>query len=221
MSIDLYPYLDLERRIGAEAPTDVGAASLLYRDLREIWLDLQYANFAVDGATTFDVLNPAFEAKLEPFRDAKALVTLTLGGNDALGLITKRGQPREALDEGVQQIIERYDAAVAMLVKALPNAKFILTTIYDPSDGTGALPGFSSDGSWLQYLGAINDHIRQFAKANGHSRADVHIHFLGHGLSVNNPDDRYFWHANPIEPSAKGAEVIAGLWWSAAVKSFS
>ena len=44
--------------------------------------------------------------------------------------------------------------------------------------------------------------------------ADVHRHFLGHGVTAPEPE-RWYWSPNPIEPSARGASEIRRVWWAA------
>jgi hypothetical protein len=44
--------------------------------------------------------------------------------------------------------------------------------------------------------------------------AEVHAHFLGHGVSVLERE-RWYWRHNLIEPSARGASEIRRVWWDA------
>jgi hypothetical protein len=44
--------------------------------------------------------------------------------------------------------------------------------------------------------------------------ADVHRHFLGHGVTAP-AQERWYWSPNPIEPSARGASEIRRVWWAA------
>jgi lysophospholipase L1-like esterase len=226
MSIDLYPYLDLKHESGA-IPTGVGAASLLHcnqdeiwpeffqRDLRNRFKGIRYANFAIDGATTHDLLKPAFAANLEAFRSGMPLITVTIGGNDILGLIFDRGITEKDLSKGMAELVDRYDAALSSLTQVLPKAQLIVTTIYDPSDGTGVLPGFAGDSSFVRFLIQVNDHIKEWGRRHGAPIADVHRHFSGHGLSLEAIDERWFWPPSPIEPSSRGASEIRRLWLDA------
>ena len=61
----------------------------------------------------------------------------------------------------------------------------MLTTVYDPTDGTGRLPGLESMGQLpLEYLDRFNQGVRQSShgRASTSVVADVHRHFLGHGV---------------------------------------
>jgi hypothetical protein len=44
--------------------------------------------------------------------------------------------------------------------------------------------------------------------------ADVHRHFLGHGVTAPE-DQRWYWRRNLIEPNARGASEIRRVWWEA------
>jgi hypothetical protein len=57
----------------------------------------------------------------------------------------------------------------------------------------------------------MNDYIRESARKKNALLADVHKHFLSHGLSAP-PAERWYWEPNPIEPSARGASEIRRLW---------
>ena len=92
----------------------------------------------------------------------------------------------------------------------------MLTTVYDPTDGTGLLPGLDTYGRLpLEHLDRFNDHVRETAAATpGVVLADVHRHFLGHGVAAPEPE-RWYWRRNLVEPSAKGASEIRRVWWEA------
>ena len=98
----------------------------------------------------------------------------------------------------------------------LPRATLLLTTVYDPTDGTGKLPGLESYGRLpLEYLERFNDTVRRTAASLPRTLlADVHRHFLGHGVKA--PErDRWYWSRNLIEPNARGASEIRRVWWEA------
>ena len=103
----------------------------------------------------------ALEARLgQDSSDPQILVTLTAGGNDLLDALVAR-QP---LDAAVDRIRRRYTELVATLREELPRATLLLTTVYDPTDGTGRLPGFEWLGQLpLQYLERFNAHVRETA----------------------------------------------------------
>ena len=232
MSIDLYPALDagetdvavaLERSTAAGAVAPLGAASLLFRNSEERWPDdigndlsslypgIELQNLAQDGATVGDVFGEQLtllEENAEP-----TLVTLTLGGNDLLSAYGS-WQARKLLDRIVHDIAEAYDFLVDQLRARFPDGTLIVATVYDPSDGTGRIPGVYDDAGKLplDVLDMLNDHIR--ALAVGTPRvllADVYAHFLGHGVSVAE-SDQWYWRRSLIEPNARGANEIRRLW---------
>jgi hypothetical protein len=89
----------------------------------------------------------------------------------------------------------------------------VLTTVYDPTDGTGMLPGLEGYGRLpLEYLDRFNDHVRAIATASARTElADVHRHFLGHGVAAPETD-RWYWKRSMIEPNARGASEIRRVW---------
>ena len=235
MSIDLYPALDagemevavaLERRADAGAVAPIGAASLLAanddarwpefagRDLETLSPGLARTSLAADAATIGDAFSEQLPA-VEPGEDP-ALVTVTLGGNDLLGAFG--GVAKAArMAAAVRDIAQAYGYVVGELARRLPNATLVLTTVYDPSDGTGQAPGlYEGRGTLpLDHLDAVNEHIRRLARETPGARlADVHAHFLGHGASAPE-DERWYWRRSLIEPSAMGASEIRRVWLEA------
>jgi lysophospholipase L1-like esterase len=232
MSIDLYPALDagamdvavaLERTTTAGNVAPLGASSLLYKNSEEHWPDeigedlsslipgIELQNLASDGATIGDVFGeqlPQVEESGEPM-----LITLTIGGNDLLSAYGSR--PKRALLEKIERdIAEAYDFLVDLIRGRFSGATLIVTTVYDPSDGTGTIPGVYDELGKLplDILDRFNDHVR--ALAVGTPRvllADVHRHFLGHGVTAAEAD-RWYWRRSLIEPNARGANEIRRLW---------
>lgn len=232
VSIDLYPALDagqidvavaLERATTAGSVAPLGAVSLTYKNSEELWPDemgndlisrfpgIELVNAAEDGATIGDV----FGEQLTQVEDTSdpVLITLTIGGNDLLSAYGNR--PKKALLEKIERdIAEAYDFLVDHLRARFPSGTLIVNTIYDPSDRSGKIPGvYDEIGPLpLEILDRMNDHIR--ALAIGTPRvllADLHAHFLGHGVSVGD-DDRWYWKRSLIEPNARGANEIRRLW---------
>ena len=211
MSIDLYPALDagatdvavaLERVAEAGAVAPLGAASLLHRnddarwpdeqgaDLVSYFPDITYHNLAADGATIGDVFGeqmPQVDAS-----DARTLITISAGGNDLLSAFANR--PRRSLLESIaRDVAEAYEFLLDSVRRARPNALILLTTIYDPSDRLGRIPGVLEDAGRLPLpvLDGLNERIRTLARGTPGVRvADVYAHFLGHGASVP-PADRW------------------------------
>ena len=235
MSIDLYPALDagevdvavaLERKVEAGAVAPLGAASLLVRnddvrwpefagrDLHSRWPRTTALNLCSDGATIGDVFGDQLD-QLEESSD-ESIVTITVGGNDLLSAYSSR--PRQSLMERiVRDIGGAYDAMLDAIADKLPRARLVLTTVYDPSDRTGIIPGILEDVGKLplQHLDALNAHIRDIAVSReGAVLADAHAHFLGHGASAD-PSARWYWRRSLIEPSALGASEIRRVWLDA------
>lgn len=235
MSIDLYPALDAgetdvavalewDARAGSAAP--LGAASLLHRnaddrypefagnDLVSLHPDIGFLNVADDGATIGDV----FGSQLPqiPESEVSTLLTLSVGGNDLLSAFSNK--PSASLLAGVVgDIGEAYEFLVESLRRTRPNSVLLLTTVYDPSDGTRKIPGlFDSAGPLpLESLHELNARIRGLAKDTPRTAVgDVHQHFLGHGGTAR-ASDRWYWKRSWIEPNAAGASEIRRLWLDA------
>jgi hypothetical protein len=235
MSIDLYPALDLgetdvavalERAEDAGNVAPVGAASLLYRnddarypeemgnDLVSRFPKLQHQTLARDGATIGDVFGEQLSMVEES--EMASIVSLTIGAYDLYSAYSDR--PKRTLRERiVHDIAEAYEFLVDAVRRALPNSTLILTTLYDPSDRTGKIPGLFDDTVTmpLDGLDQLNAHVRKLAEGTpGVVLADVYRHFLGHGTSVPE-SDRWFWRRSLVEPNARGASEIRRVWLDA------
>ena len=220
MSIDCYPYYDLSQDL-PNVTEEVGAASLLYRNVLAVWPefegndltsshpDMKFCNLAEDGATTFDFLDDSYLQLLKGKEKLPSIVTVTLGGNDLLRILTA-GSINIA-DESANVAL-RYNQVIDILCTALPRAICILSTIYDPTDGSGVLQGFGDISAQLPWLHFINDAIEKCARKHSALFADVHKHFLGHGLSAPKAE-RWYWDPSPIEPGARGASELRRLWY--------
>jgi lysophospholipase L1-like esterase len=232
MSIDLYPALDageidvavaLERDVTAGAVAPLGAASLLYQNDDARWPEEQGAdlvslhpgitlhNLASDGATIGEVFGeqlPQLEESDEP-----SLITLTIGGNDLLSAFANK--PRATLLAAIaRDVAEAYDLLLDAVRRTRPEALVVLSTIYDPSDGLGRIPGVLEEAGPLplDILHRMNDHIRRLASGTPNTvLADVHERFLGHGVTAPEPE-RWYWRRSLIEPSALGAHEIRRAW---------
>jgi lysophospholipase L1-like esterase len=235
MSIDLYPALDAgeidvavalewDARAGSVAP--VGAASLLYRNVDERYpeftaFDLRsrnpktgFLNLAEDGATIGDVFGSQM-SQLDESEDP-TLISLTVGGNDLLSAFANRPDASLLL-RIVRDIAEGYEFLVESIRRSRPNSTLLLTTIYDPSDATRTIPGvFEGAGPLpLESLHAMNESIRVISTRTPDSVvADVHSHFLGHGMTAPE-DERWYWRRSWIEPNAAGASEIRRVWLDA------
>jgi len=203
-----------------------GAASLLWRnhdpDFPD-WAghDLATAGYtaqilARDGAVSSDVL----ERQLPLIDQRPALVTITMGGND---LLTTYGDGAAA-----QSVVDRVAATGEEILGRLrtlaADCRIILTTVYDPSDGTGDIPGAGlpawPDG--CRWVAEFNHSLTALAARHGAAVADVHRRFLGHGTTAGDPAqsdprpaNRHLWYCGVIEPNAWGAAAIRHAWWDA------
>jgi lysophospholipase L1-like esterase len=232
MSIDLYPALDagetdvavaLERIAEAGTVAPLGAASLLHRNDDARWPEEQGAdlvsyfpgitlhNLAADGATIGDVFGEQMPQLDES--EERTLVTITAGGNDLLSAFANR--PRRSLLESIaRDVAEAFEFLLDSVRRARPNALILLTTIYDPSDRLGRIPGVLEDAGPmpLPVLDGLNARIRTLARGTPGVRfADVYAHFLGHGASVPQ-EDRWYWRRSLVEPNAQGAHEIRRVW---------
>jgi lysophospholipase L1-like esterase len=232
MSIDLYPALDageidvavaLERDPHAGSVAPLGAAALLHQnddarypedqgaDLVSRYPGITLQNLASDGATIGDVFGEQLPQLGES--DEPTLVTLTAGGNDLLSAMANK--PRLSLLEAIaRDVAEAYDFLLDAVRRARPNSLILLTTIYDPSDRIGRIPGVLEDAGTLplHVLDGLNGHIRTLARGTPNAAlADVYAHFLGHGASVPEPE-RWYWRRSLIEPNAVGANEIRRVW---------
>jgi lysophospholipase L1-like esterase len=222
MSSDHYPTCDVRRLDTPPARLDpLGAAALLHRnddhrwpefkgrDLETFAPDAELLNLAEDGAMIDDVATEELARLGRDSRDPGILLTLTAGGNDLLdALAAGRG-----LDGAVTQAARRYTDLVDTIREELPRATIVLSTVYDPTDGTGRLPGLEGYGRLpLEQLDRFNGRIREVAgSVPGTVLADVHRHFLGHGVTAPEAE-RWYWHRNLIEPNARGASEIRRVW---------
>jgi len=235
MSIDLYPALDAgeidvsvalewDARAGNVAP--LGAASLLHRnaddrypefqgrDLETMFPGIGLINAAEDGATIGDVFGEQLSTIEES--DVPTLMTLSVGGNDLLSAFASKPDA-SLLKHVVKDVADALDFLVGSLRKIRPESLVIVTTVYDPSDGTRKIPGvLEGTGPLpLDALADLNARIARLALDEAHVvLADAHKHFLGHGVTAS-AADRWYWKRSWIEPNALGASEIRRLWLDA------
>jgi lysophospholipase L1-like esterase len=235
MSIDLYPALDagetdvavaLERDPAAGQVAPLGAASLFYRNDEAHWPDeigrdlasryagITFTNLAADAATIGDVFGGQLP-ELAP-SDEPTLITLTVGTHDLISALGNR--PRGSLLERIaRDVANAYDALLDAIRAERPESLVLLTTVCDPSDRTGVIPGVLSEAGRLPLsaLDSLNAHIRQLAREReGITLADAYIHFLGHGATAPEAD-RWFWRRSFLEPNANGANELRRVWLAA------
>lgn len=202
-----------------------GAASLLHRNLDDDfpdWAerDLRSRDYTLldltqDGATTADVLHD----QVPRIDQRPDLVTITMGGNDLMSAFGDAAAAVAVIDRVAQlgdEVLRRVRETTG------DDATIVMTTVYDPSDGTGAVPGGVLP-PWPdapRLIRALNTALSGLANRHGALIADVHAHFLGHGSAAGDPGqphprpgDRELWYCGIIEPNAWGADQIRRTWW--------
>lgn len=239
VSIDLYPALDagevdvavaLERDPTAGRVAPLGAASLLYRNDNDRWPEftaddlvsrypgIEFQNLAADGATIGEVFGEQIPMLGES--DEATLVTLTIGGNDLLSAYGGRAR-RSLLERIERDIAEAYDFLLDSLRANLAAGMIVIATVYDPSDRSGRIPGVYDEAGPLplEVLDRFNEHVRALGTGTPRTLlADVHAHFLGHGVSAA-ASDQWYWRRSLIEPNAKGAHQVRSVWLDALRRS--
>jgi lysophospholipase L1-like esterase len=218
MSIDLYPDLDAGRAFD-RAQHGLGAASLLFRNHDIIWPEFTGRDLmhwsrnpnivcAASDAATLRTVGLSQVPLLSTF--AADIVTLTVGGNDVLEMLDSE-RSEQGIARGVQRLSDDYRSIVKDIRALAPGAILILTTVYDPTDGSGVL--FEGQAPLpMTLLEPFNEVVRE-AAANMEDTvlADVHSHFMGHGITAP-VESRWYWRESIIEPSARGASEIRRLW---------
>jgi lysophospholipase L1-like esterase len=233
ISIDLYPGLDLEEKALTVPPrpeegpwSGLGAASLLWRNRDDVFpgfqgRDLerllalrpeQFSNLATDGATCQNVLDHQLPS-VWPSKE-RTLVTITAGGNDLLQNLFG-SEPAEQHPLLVSSIETRLRRIVRRVKQVRPNSTILLSTIYDPSDGTNRLPVGEGEGLFVEegtILSETNEAIRRIATGEGIRLADIHAHFLGHGWQTS---ESWYWNELVFEPGFRGASEVRRVWLQA------
>jgi lysophospholipase L1-like esterase len=232
---DLYPALDagatsvavaLEREPAAGGIAPLGSASLLHanddarwpefagRDLVTARPDVVFRRLVEEGASIGDLFGEQLATVDES--DTRALVTLTAGATEVMSLLVRRPAP-EIVRQAATDIAEAYEFLVDAIRRLRPNAVLLLATVCDPSDGTALLPGVDAEKKpvRLEALSALNERIRELTAGTPRARlADLHAHFLGHGVEAAEKD-RWYWRRSPLEPNAVGASEVRRVWLDA------
>jgi lysophospholipase L1-like esterase len=141
------------------------------------------------------------------------LVTVTLGRNDLLAAY-RAGGDRSGIFREMKKLHNRFDEVIRSLKVKLGKSTIVVTTVYDPTDGTGIMPtsaGYRGKMP-IEYLTQFNDFVRQTADAYNLLVADVYAHFRGHGAECGSADEFWYFKASPIEPSYRGATEIRRVW---------
>ena len=204
-----------------------GGASLLARNRDEDFPDwhqhdldgLPFRLLATDGATSQTLLDHQLP-RLERSNARPSVVTVTVGGNDVLGWYGDTAAAVRAADAAAAMTSEALDRVVGLA----PDARIVVGTVYDPSDGTAdaARVGLSPWPEVVEVLRHLNAALRRVAEQHGAAVAEVHEKFLGHGLAAGDPGQREarptnrdLWYCNVIEPNAWGANGVRAAFWEA------
>ena len=157
------------------------------------------------GVTRTGYKLPDLEAQLAGLRGASQCKAglLSIGGNDLLGL---DALPDEAW---FRDFSGRYLALRRDLSRLYPGARWLVCNLYDPTDGTGRLPGREERGfpprpGLVECVLHLNQAIAEVA---GPDLVDLHSYCAGHGWSRRLP----LWFQMDIEPNREGARQIADL----------
>lgn len=204
-----------------------GAASLLHRNLDTDFPDWAGRDLAAagwhadvlarDGAVTADILT----RQLPHLNGVPDLVTITMGGNDLLGAYGD--------DTAAAAVIGRVAAQGEAVLRKLPRTcRIVVTTVYDPSDGTGTASGITPWPLAPHWIAALTTVLAGLADRHGAILADVHAAFTGHGVTAGDPSrsdprpaGRGLWFCRVIEPNAWGAHAIRATWWNALAQAAS
>jgi len=235
MSIDLYPALDagktevgvaLERLESAGTVAPLGAASLFFKNEDDAWPQEQgndlssqfrgitFRRLAADGATIGDVFGE--QIALIGESEEPTLLTLTIGSEDLFSAFSGSPKPT-VLDKIVADLGEAMEFLIAGIRSARPQSLLIATTVCDPSDRTGLIPGVLDRVGPLPIRGIerFNARLRELASGTPNVVvADAGLAFIGHGVTAAE-GDRWYWRRAPLELNALGAHELRGLWLEA------
>ena len=141
--------------------------------------------------------------------DPGILLSLTAGGNDLLDALAA-GQAAGA--RGAPDRAALHRPGRHRCWRSCPAATLVLTTVYDPTDGTGRLPGGLKSGPAPARMS------RPFRPARARPGAGERPYPAGRrtpalsGARRHDEGDRWYWQRNPIEPNARGASEIRRVW---------
>lgn len=173
-----------------------GVAALLQRSLEPV---------TRHGVTRTGYMLPDLEAQLPQLKGSPQCpaALLSVGGNDLLAL----DAPPQG--EWYDSFSRRYRALRQQLQALYPSTTWLVCNLYDPTDGTGQVPGRAERGfpprpAVVESLVRLNQVIAEVA---GNDLVDLYTHCLGHGWSRSLP----LWFQMDIEPNREGARQIAEM----------
>jgi hypothetical protein len=115
--------------------------------------------------------------------------------------------------ELVAGMVSRLHRILREIRRKLPRSLVLVSTVYDPSDGTNDIGTGRLDVA-ARWLADYNDAVRRAVKAvSGMLLADLERHFRGHGVTA--PErQRWYWRELIVEPNARGASEVRRVWLS-------
>lgn len=194
--------------IGSSLPRSRGYAAIVAGWLARLTGEpVPSENLAVPGetATTF-----TDGGQLQRFRDTVAnaraasvpiaLVTVSLGGNELLGLGAQGLSDRQA---GLDEFRARYDEALGAIRDEIgPDTPLAVLTLYDPTEGDALVQ--YTDAWWIGQFNAV---IRNAATEHLAAVAEVGARFAGKTAD-------YTRYPSDVHPTNAGHLVIAQSIWS-------
>ena len=233
ITISKYPDLYASERFNKEY-SGLGAGDLFYKNNDELFpefkgLDLEslhpgikHLNLAQDGGIVPDVYRQVKKAIRETDVRDSGVITLTIGGNDLLQLYGT-SKNLEEMSRGLDKLRREYSILVAGIVRDFPCAKVILNAVYDPTDGTGYLPGYKHRLP-IELLKEFNAEVEFVARRYDCTFVDTEELFMGYGItkmasgkklnetSLDPSKGGYYWHHSIIEPNIYGANAVRAEW---------
>ena len=202
--------------IGASLPRERGNGALVAGWLEALTgATVPFENLAVPGETAASFISGG---QLQRLRDTVTrantaeipvlAVTLSLGGNELLGLEADGLADRQA---GLDDFRRRYDEAVAAIREAVgDDTPIIVLTYYNL---TGGDPGIQFSDAW--WIEQFNETIRSVAATHAASLADLPDRFAGR-------IDQLTHYPFDVHPSNAGhAEIARAIWSSIALDTES
>ena len=157
------------------------------------------------GVTRTGYMLPDLEVQLLSLAGSRLCKAglLSVGGNDLLALDAPPGE------DWYVQFVQRYRCLRERLNQLYPSAPWLVCNIYDPTDGSGQLPGREERGfpprpGLVECVTRLNAALAEVA---GPDLVDLYSFCQGHGWSRRLP----LWFQMDIEPNREGARQMADL----------
>ena len=172
----------------------------------------EFLNLAEDGAMIDDVATEELARLGRDNEDPGIILTLTAGGNDLLDALAAGRK----LESAVSLAARRYSDLVETVRDELPARRWCSPPCTIPPMGPAGSPDSRPTAAcrWSTSTASTNRSARSPAPMPSVVLAEVHRHFLGHGVTAPE-QERWYWRRNLIEPNARGASEIRRVWWEA------